>query len=67
MTRGNQREIDRKRSEARAAKGPKKGQEGSFVDRQERDRMAVLEKQKAFEEKKKKEEEDAAAAARAKK
>ncbi|EFA81548.1 hypothetical protein PPL_05537 [Heterostelium album PN500] len=61
MTRGNQREIDRKRSEARKASGPKKGMEGSMVDRKERDRLAVLEKQKAFDDRKKKEEEDAAA------
>lgn len=52
MTRGNQREINRKRAEARAAKGPKQGRkdEGESVkNRMEREAQIMREKQKAAE------------------
>ncbi|EKU21623.1 hypothetical protein NGA_0403900 [Nannochloropsis gaditana CCMP526] len=44
MTRGNQREIDRARAAARAAKGRKEGNEGDPKLRAERDAKALQEK-----------------------
>ncbi|GAB5037014.1 Hypothetical protein NocV09_05700120 [Nannochloropsis oceanica] len=44
MTRGNQREIDRARAAARAAKGRKGGNEGDPKLRQERDAKALQDK-----------------------
>ncbi|EGG15309.1 hypothetical protein DFA_10143 [Cavenderia fasciculata] len=64
MTRGNQREIDRKRAEARKAQGPQ-GKQEDFNVRKERDNKALLDKQKAFNDKKQAEEEAALAAKRA--
>ncbi|KAF2075004.1 hypothetical protein CYY_003700 [Polysphondylium violaceum] len=58
MTRGNQRDIDRKRAEARAEKGGKKSL-GDVQARKDRDAAIIAEKQKAFEERKAKEAEDA--------
>ncbi|EAL66272.1 hypothetical protein DDB_G0282301 [Dictyostelium discoideum AX4] len=58
MTRGNQREIDRKRAEARSKKGPQKGQ-GDSLQRKEKDLQEIQKKQQIFEEKKAKEAEDA--------
>jgi len=59
MTRGNQREIDRKRAEARKDKNaPTKGQ-ADMQARKDRDAAIIAQKQKVFEEKKAKEEEDA--------
>lgn len=65
MTRGNQREIDRARAQARSAKnagGDKR--EGSKLQRNENDKNALEEKRKKklAEEAKKKEMEDATAA-----
>jgi len=51
MTRGNQREIDRKRAESRKQKGPKDGL-GDANKRKERDAAIMQEKQKAAEMKK---------------
>lgn len=48
MTRGNQREIDRKRAEQRAKKGPKDGMEDANK-RKARDAAIMQEKQKAAE------------------
>lgn len=52
MTRGNQRDIDRKRAEARAAKRGGKGTPSdglSAAQRKERDAAIMREKQKAKE------------------
>ncbi|EGC35246.1 hypothetical protein DICPUDRAFT_87947 [Dictyostelium purpureum] len=58
MTRGNQRDIDRKRAEARSKKAPAKGM-GDVNARKEKDAAEIAKKQKLFEEKKAKEAEDA--------
>jgi hypothetical protein len=45
MTRGSQREVDRARAQARAAKhAPKESREGTPQARNERDRIALLAK-----------------------